>query len=218
MRQTISGMIAAIAVVAAGTVPASACGCSIPAADRWSSLRFIRAATPVAAAAAGAMSGCPIRKQQYGYYAAPVHQYYYADQGPTYTGPGDFAPYPTYQENAVGGWGAYRHHPYHYGYDGGRYADATSHYYDGAPNVKAPRSTPTARIRASVPGTCTAIITATAWHRTTASITACVMAITGAVPLRLWRAHDASPLLIAAIRFEISAPVRSDLRAGVLYP
>jgi hypothetical protein len=61
-----------------------------------------------------------------------VQQYYYVDQGPSYTGPGSFAPYPTYQEGAVSGWGAYRHHPYHYGYNGGRYADAMTHYYDGA--------------------------------------------------------------------------------------
>ena len=38
----------------------------------------------------GPMSGCPIRQE----YDTPpaVHQYYYVDQGPTYTGPGDFAP------------------------------------------------------------------------------------------------------------------------------
>ena len=53
------------------------------------------------------------------YHAAPVHhQYYYVNQGPTYTGPGEFAPYPTYEE---GDWGAYRHGPYygrhhHYGH------------------------------------------------------------------------------------------------------
>ena len=45
-----------------------------------------------------------------------MHQYYYANQGPTYSGPGDFAPYPTYQESAVSDWGAYQHHPYYYGY------------------------------------------------------------------------------------------------------
>ena len=61
------------------------------------------------------MSGCPDPEQQY--YSAPaVHQYYYVNQGPTYTGPGDFAPYPTYQESAVSGWNTYRHHAYHYGY------------------------------------------------------------------------------------------------------
>ena len=33
----------------------------------------------------------------------PVQQYYYVNQGPTYTGPGNFAPYPTYQEGGVRG-------------------------------------------------------------------------------------------------------------------
>ena len=36
-----------------------------------------------------------------------MQQYYYVNQGPTYTGPGNFAPYPTYQE------GGYRHRPYY---------------------------------------------------------------------------------------------------------
>jgi hypothetical protein len=67
-----------------------------------------------------------------------VQQYYYVNQGPTYTGSGDFAPFPTYQESAVSGWDAYRRRPYYYGYDGGRYANATTHYYDGA-GIDGPR-------------------------------------------------------------------------------
>jgi hypothetical protein len=62
-------------------------------------------------------------------YARP--QYYYANQGPTYTGPGDFAPAPSYQERAVTGYQDYTQ-PYSYGYNGGPYGDATTHYYDGA--------------------------------------------------------------------------------------
>lgn len=58
-------------------------------------------------------------------------QYYYVNQGPTYTGPGNYAPYPVYQERAVRGWQAYRQ-PYYYGYNGGPYANASHHYYDGA--------------------------------------------------------------------------------------
>jgi len=58
-------------------------------------------------------------------------QYYYVNQGPTYTGPGNVAPVPTYQERSVSGWAAYSQ-PYYYGYNGGPYAHATSHYYDGA--------------------------------------------------------------------------------------
>lgn len=64
-------------------------------------------------------------------------QYYYVNQGPTYTGPGNFAPVPTYQERAVSGWSAYTR-PYYYGYNGGPYGNATSHYYDGAPGVQGP--------------------------------------------------------------------------------
>ena len=57
-------------------------------------------------------------------------QYYYVNQGPIYTGPGNVAPVPTYQERAVSGWYAYSQ-PYYYGYTGGPYGNATSHYYDG---------------------------------------------------------------------------------------
>lgn len=64
-------------------------------------------------------------------------QYYYVNQGPFYSGPGNFAPVPTYQERAVTGWQTYRE-PYYYGYYGGPYANATHHFYDGAPNVQGP--------------------------------------------------------------------------------
>jgi hypothetical protein len=114
MRQTISGLLAAIAVMAASAAPAMACGetpCGqiyFPAPVYW-----------------GCYTGCgwaperlPDPVQQY--YPVqryqPVHQYYYADQGPTYSGPGNFAPYPVYREGPLYGWHAYRHHPYYYGY------------------------------------------------------------------------------------------------------
>lgn len=58
-------------------------------------------------------------------------QYYFVNHGPTYTGPGMIAPAPTYQERSVSGWAAYSQ-PYYYGYNGGPYANATNHYYDGA--------------------------------------------------------------------------------------
>jgi hypothetical protein len=58
-------------------------------------------------------------------------QYYFVNQGPTYTGPGNVAPAPSYQERSVSGWAAYSR-PYYYGYNGGPYANATNHYYDGA--------------------------------------------------------------------------------------
>jgi len=99
MRQTISGLVAAVAVMAAA--PAMACG----------------------------YDGCGgLAHQQL---AEPVPQYYYVNQGPTFTGPGSWAPVPSYQESAVSGYNADRR-PYYYGYTGGPYANATNHYYDGA--------------------------------------------------------------------------------------
>jgi hypothetical protein len=64
-------------------------------------------------------------------------RYFYVNQGPTYSGPGMYAPVPTYQERAVTGWHAYDY-GYYYGYNGGPYGDATSHYYDGAPAAQGP--------------------------------------------------------------------------------
>ena len=132
MRQTISGLVAAIAVVAASAAPAMACGGALFGYASPCDQGYVPA--PVYS---GCDAGCG------GGWAHerlpdPVQQYYYVNQGPTYTGPGDFAPYPTYQESAVSGWGAYQRRPYYYGYDGGRYANATNHYYDGAPNVGGP--------------------------------------------------------------------------------
>jgi hypothetical protein len=55
----------------------------------------------------------------YGYATArlaePTTQYYYVNQGPTYTGPGAWAPQPTYYEPSVSGWSSYSR-PYDYGY------------------------------------------------------------------------------------------------------
>lgn len=141
MRQTISGLVAAVAVMmTAGAAPAMACGgglfqssCS-PCAYAAPCAPAPVYVAPVAAYS-GCDSGCGWAHERL---PDPVHQYYYVNQGPTYTGPGNWAPVPTYQESAVSGWGAYRHRPYHYGYDGGRYANATTHYYDGA-GIEGPR-------------------------------------------------------------------------------
>ena len=119
MRQTVSGMVAAIAVMTAGAAPAMACGftaCS-PCGQTYSPCQQVYTPPVVNT---GCNTGCAYERladpasQDY---AEPAHQYYYVNQGPTFTGPGAFAPYQTYQEAAVSGWSAYRHHP---------------HYYDGA--------------------------------------------------------------------------------------
>jgi hypothetical protein len=144
MRQMISGLVAAIAVVTASAVPAMACGgglfggsCS-PCATGYVS----PCAQPeVYVAPTYSYAGCkscggwgyerlPDPVLQYHAYANPVHQYYYVNQGPTYTGPGNFAPYPTYREDAIYG---YRPHPHfrhsHYGYRSYRYGYAPRHRY-----------------------------------------------------------------------------------------
>jgi hypothetical protein len=114
MRQTISGLIAAIAIMAASAAPAMACGdglflpCQgyVPVPVYW-----------------GCNAGCG--GWAYERLPDPEQQYYYADQGPTYTGPGNFAPYPVYREGMVSGWDGYRYgyrrmyrHSLGYGYHG----------------------------------------------------------------------------------------------------
>jgi hypothetical protein len=145
MRQTISGLVAAFAVVTASAVPAMACGggwfgssCS-PCGEA-----YIPCAQYVAPVATYSYSGCysscggcgcwpherlPDPEQQYGYVSGGSPQYYYVNQGPTFTGPGNWAPLPAYQEATVSGSDAYRRPPrrsYRYG---PRYSSAP--YYSG---------------------------------------------------------------------------------------
>jgi hypothetical protein len=137
MRQTISGLVVAIAVVTASTAPALACGGGL----------FTGSCAPcgqayVSPCSQGYDGGYDYlashRVAAYELLPERSPQYFYADQGPTFSGPGMFAPAPIYQESAVSGWGAYRHNPYYYGYDGGRYANAANHYYDGMPAAEGP--------------------------------------------------------------------------------
>jgi hypothetical protein len=123
MRQTISGLLAALAVVTASAAPAMACGglfgggCS-PCGGAYVS-PCAQAYVPTYGYG-DCYSGCwpherlPDPERQY-HLSYRLPQYYYVNQGPTYTGPGDFAPYPTYREGAVSGWDMYRHrHYYHH--------------------------------------------------------------------------------------------------------
>lgn len=119
MRQLLSGAIAALALVAIGSAPAMACGASPCAPGYYGGYGY--------SVYYGGYAHLPELSTPPG---AP--QYYWVNQGPTYSGPGMFAPVPTYQERAVSGWGAYDR-DYYYGYYGGPYGNATSHYYDGAP-------------------------------------------------------------------------------------
>ena len=153
MRQTISGLVAAIAVVAASAAPAMACGGLFDGG--CSPCGY---ASPCAQTYVPTYSGCntgcggwgyrerlPNPVQQYG--AAPMAspQYYYVDQGPSYTGPGNFAPYPVYREGGYHhrpyyGYGGYRSHPHYRAYTGYHYGPRyyaphhSLHYgYYGAP-------------------------------------------------------------------------------------
>src|SRR4030081_393502 len=129
MRQTISGLVAAIAVLSAA--PAMACGgglfdtgCS-PCAQSYVSA----CAPPVYVAPVATYSGCNTgcggwaRERL----ADPEQQYYYVNQGPTYTGPGNWAPRRVYREGSISGYG-YGYNRPHYGYRAHRYGHAGRYY------------------------------------------------------------------------------------------
>jgi len=156
MRQTISGLVAAIAVMSAA--PAMACGglfdtgCS-PCGQAYVSpcaqpQVYAPPPEPVyVAPVEPAYTGCEpcggVRErlaEPAPYYPQRVHQYYYVNQGPTYTGPGDLAPVPTYREGGYG-YHSYRHfRPWHHtGYryqERFRYGYAPRHAY--APRYSLP--------------------------------------------------------------------------------
>lgn len=139
MRQKILGMMAAVAVMTtASAAPAMACGGGLftPCAPAPVYVSPVYVA-PVAAYS-GCYTGCGWARERL---PDPVHQYYYVNQGPTYTGPGNWAPRPVYQESegpSVYGYRAYPHYGYrahrHYGYrysvrPGVRYGYAPRHGY-----------------------------------------------------------------------------------------
>ena len=82
MRHLIKGLIAAVAVMAAA--PAMACGYNAC----WQPPVFVAPVAPVAYGHAGC-GGCgwAVRERL----PDPEQQYYYVNQGPTYTGPGNIA-------------------------------------------------------------------------------------------------------------------------------
>ncbi len=117
MRKTISGLVAALAVVVAGAAPAKACdgGCS--------PCGYV---APCGQTYVQPYAGYERLPDPYVQYhsapAAALPQYYYVDQGPTYSGPGDFAPRRYYSEEGVYGWRPHHHWRHHYGYEGRWYA------------------------------------------------------------------------------------------------
>jgi len=132
MRQMITGLVAAVAVMAAA--PAMACG-------------FSPCGTPVYAAPVVTYgygygygngygygyAGCNTCGGYAGYggyyggwgaverlpdpdavYPGTAQQYYYVNQGPTFTGPGNWAPLPYYREGYGRPYYGYRHYGYGY--------------------------------------------------------------------------------------------------------
>jgi hypothetical protein len=157
MRQTLTGMVAAIGLMTAGAAPAMACGWGGCCAGYSPCAQTYVPAYTYAPAYTYSYSGCSTCGG-YGYagwgyerLAAPTTQYYYVNQGPTYTGPGAFAPYPAYEEDAVpvehpSRYGYYegagvagpavygyhhRYHSYRYGYARHHYSYHFGPYYYG---------------------------------------------------------------------------------------
>ena len=114
MRQTITGVVAAMAVLAASAVPALACGGQSYVSPCGEPQVYVAPTQTYSSCDSGC--GGWARHERL---AEPTTQYYYANQGPTYSGPGAYAPYPTYREDTVSGWSGYGYRPHRYRYDGG---------------------------------------------------------------------------------------------------
>jgi hypothetical protein len=144
MRNAISKWVAAFAVVTAtaGAAPAMACGGGLFTSGGCSPCGQAYASPCGQSYSAG-----------YGYAGVAAYerlpdptpvtrQYYYVNQGPTFSGPGMLAPVPTYQETAIGwrgygqGYGRGYGHNYRRGYYGGPYANPVNYNY--APAYRSP--------------------------------------------------------------------------------
>ncbi len=117
MRQTILGLATAFALMIAGGAPAMACGLG----TCWPCAYGAPCGAVYAPvyAYSSCYSGCvwgfdhlSDPATQYHTAARPT-QYYYVNQGPTYSGPGAFAPYPVYEEAEVYSYGRYHSGAWH---------------------------------------------------------------------------------------------------------
>ena len=119
MRQTISGLVAAVAVMAAGAAPAMACGvgCSRRAA-RPMLRRSIRAAGLLGGCGYGgwAMSGCPIRPCSI-IATTALHAVLLRQSGPDLYRSRRVRALSDLSGRRVSA-GRLSHHPHHYGYGG----------------------------------------------------------------------------------------------------
>ena len=129
MRGVISGLVAIVGLAVAGSAPAMACGYSscapcgyaspcAPTVSYQPTYTYQPAYTYQHGYAYGA-TGCGSCGARYERLAEPTRQYYYVNQGPTYSGPGAFAPYPAYEESAIP---VYRYHHRHQAYEETRVA------------------------------------------------------------------------------------------------
>lgn len=115
MRQMIKGLIAAVAVMV--TAPAMACGfnpCGYSAP-----VTYAYGYSEGYTGCGGCGWGVERLADPDQYYPSPAQQYYYVNQGPTYTGPGNWAPRPYYREGYARPYYGYRRYGYgyrHYGY------------------------------------------------------------------------------------------------------
>jgi len=107
MRHLISGIVATVAVMA--SAPAMACG--------YSGCAPVVYEAPIVAYTSSGCNPCGGVSYGYGYQtlADPIEQYYYVNQGPTYSGPGAWAPAPVYREGTVSGYAPYYGSGYGYG-------------------------------------------------------------------------------------------------------
>ncbi len=150
MRQTISGLVAILGLAVVGTAPAAACGfttCGACTAYAPCAPAYVyQPAYTYQPTYTYTYSGCGACGARYERLVEPTTQYYYVNQGPTYSGPGAFAPYPAYRESALPAYGyGYRHY-YHgagvsgpavYGYRHHRaYRWGYSRYYQGRPVLR----------------------------------------------------------------------------------
>jgi hypothetical protein len=123
MRQMIKGLLAALAVTTAGVAPAAACGYGGGWGSGCCNTGYVSPCATYVPTYSYSYNPCGTCGTSWGYerLAEPETQYYYVNQGPTYSGPGAFAPYGEYQEEALPTWGygyryGYRHHGYGYGW------------------------------------------------------------------------------------------------------
>lgn len=117
MRQMITGLVAAVAVMAAA--PAMACGFDLCAPPVYSAPAYGYGYGGGCGGCGGGYAAVERLPDPDSYYASPAQQYYYVNQGPTYTGPGNWAPRPYYREGyALPYYGrrAYGYGYRHYGY------------------------------------------------------------------------------------------------------